>query len=936
MGLCAALALPAYGAPPPSGAIACSTQASQANLNELKMPGGGNLKFVETKILENGVDVTGWQICIRETKVQGKNTVDQIDCIPFGYGNYELNNSNPAVYDIDDFFHDAETYLTLYWNLNPTEAEIILLDENNTALDYIRYCSGACTATPYWSVSTQCGVQLENVEANTQVIARYPVDGTGGWMTDNQPGGPTGPTQGTTNDPNGIGGPFTIGITVGAAASTCVAQNVTFTIYDNQGNIKTNFVNPITITTSSGHGDWSIVSANGALDNGAADDGTAVYNFVGADNGQVTLALRNSHADDLSISASATNAGGGPSNLVSFRTNAFVITPLTTTAGVANSTEVVAGRPHDFRIEMWEQDPANTASCSVAASYDGCRPVRFSRSNDALHPAAALSPSIGGQAITTANGPVVNVTFAAGVATVTLNTTDVGKYSLNVVDDSRAFANAVDIIGSTDLLTVRPFALGFTGIAQGVLANPGGLAPTGTRFIAAGDDFEALVGGYLWAAADDPDSDGVPALGANVTDNGLTPAYAWATSLSAAADVTSFTPSGGAGDTPGVLSGTVNVAQANFTGGIQDPASLPPALRYDDVGSVTLYGEALGFLGTAGVNVIGFSNPVGRFYPHHFTPVAVGVSPYVEAACTAGANDFTYMDEADLTLRFIVEARSRGEVVTSKYDATLLGAANVADVAFSAENANEGTELAARLVTSVDIADPAAVYWVAGQFQFEDTLVAFSRAAAPDGPYDDLAIAVRVLNDPDGADMDSYDLKASDTNDCTADGDCDARVLATTAVRYGRLEATNVAGNESTGLTLPLYTAYYTSGGFVPNTWDVCTALALNNLALSNPSAVDVRSGTIAVGGGTTTASLANPAAVNGQLDVDFTAPGVPNTGYVDVLVDLSNGLNGANLPWLEFDWDGDVLTPPSGPRARATFGIYTGNERQIYIREVY
>jgi len=88
----------------------------------------------------------------------------------------------------------------------------------------------------------------------------------------------------------------------------------------------------------------------------------------------------------------------------------------------------------------------------------------------------------------------------------------------------------------------------------------------------------------------------------------------------------------------------------------------------------------------------------------------------------------------------------------------------------------------------------------------------------------------------------------------------------------------------------------------------------------------------IQLSGGTTPPSVLSNPAVAGRLNVSLTAPGASNTGYVDLRPDLSV-TTGADLPWLLFDWGGDGTE--RGPEARATFGVFGGNERQIYIREL-
>lgn len=56
-----------------------------------------------------------------------------------------------------------------------------------------------------------------------------------------------------------------------------------------------------------------------------------------------------------------------------------------------------------------------------------------------------------------------------------------------------------------------------------------------------------------------------------------------------------------------------------------------------------------------------------------------------------------------------------------------------------------------------------------------------------------------------------------------------------------------------------------------------------------------------------------------------LSAPGIGNDGSADITLDLSQA-TGADMEWLQ----------PEGinPTAKATFGIFKGNQRLIYMRE--
>ena len=66
-----------------------------------------------------------------------------------------------------------------------------------------------------------------------------------------------------------------------------------------------------------------------------------------------------------------------------------------------------------------------------------------------------------------------------------------------------------------------------------------------------------------------------------------------------------------------------------------------------------------------------------------------------------------------------------------------------------------------------------------------------------------------------------------------------------------------------------------------------------------------------------------------GRFEITLSPAGVNVTETITTAVDTSTE------PWLQYDWDnGDVFD--DNPFALATFGIYEGNELQIYQRQLF
>ncbi|MDO8414337.1 MAG: hypothetical protein Q7S51_11180, partial [Gallionellaceae bacterium] len=85
------------------------------------------------------------------------------------------------------------------------------------------------------------------------------------------------------------------------SAVNCQAEDITVAVHDVTHAIATSYTGTITLSTSTGKGDWSVVTGSGTLVNGTADDGAATYTFVAADNGDVVLGLKDTVAETVNI-----------------------------------------------------------------------------------------------------------------------------------------------------------------------------------------------------------------------------------------------------------------------------------------------------------------------------------------------------------------------------------------------------------------------------------------------------------------------------------------------------------------------------------------------------------------------------------------------------------------------------------------------------------
>lgn len=727
-------------------------------------------------------------------------------------------------------------------------------------------------------------------------------------------------------------------INVGAGvASTCTPKHVTITARDASNNVIPGYAGTIALSTSTGRGDWAVVpgGGGGTLANGAANDGAGSYTFVAGDNGVVTLSLSNAAADDLTVNVTDTTAAATAtaSSTISFRDNAFVVT---------NDPIQVAGRNQAMSVALWRRDPS-TGNCAIATQYSGVRALDAWLARDAADPGGA-APTIGALALPStapAANPAANnlsLTFVNGVATFSMATTDVGKYVLNLRDDSRSFASGADITGATNAITTRPFALHVD-----VPGNPGASTPAGTFFRAAGADFTGSVRAVLWQGADDGNDDGVPDAGANVADNGTTPSYAWPTTLAPAAPYTPATPAdapAGTGVAGALNNGTI--APASFSSGAATVANL----QYTEVGSFTLRAAATNYLGSAGVNLATVYGVVGRFRPFDFG--VVYNTPRFTTFCGTGTASFTYVGQSfPYAVAPVVTLTARNAQGGTTRNYTEAGGwfkltnASLTGKAYSALTGTLDTSL-------VPGTDPVIANTGAGAatLTFADGGgLAFMRTD-PVAPFDaEISLAIDVR------DTEGVAFAGNPARFGTATAGNGIGFTQGKQMRFGRLRVLNALGSERLALPVPLRLEYWTGSAFATNALDHCTTLAASSIALSNyqlnlgACETALGGGALAFSGGAALATLAAPGAGNnGSVDLRVNL-GSPSGQYCTSAGGAGNQLAGTSAArsylrgrWNTSDDDGIAATThDDDPVGRAAFGLYGADKAPnsfIYLRE--
>jgi hypothetical protein len=705
-----------------------------------------------------------------------------------------------------------------------------------------------------------------------------------------------------------------------SSASTCLPNAITIVAEDAFNMPILDYSNQVNITVNTGHGNWSINDADGILSPDGDDDGAVSYTFVDSDNGVAVLDLTNTHAESLTITVfdAVENITSDSLVPIAYSRNTFIITE--------DDAIQVAGKPKPMTIALWTDDAVPPGSpspgCAIDTNYaSATQSLEVSVTRSAALP-AANPPFIGAVgAVSIPDSPttdtvVLDFNANPGQASFFLGSDDVGQFTLIMQDTTLIHSDTI-ITGSSSEMTLKPFGLKvaiFFDVTRTFL-NPGTITPGGTLFTDAGANFSADVEAVLWSADDDQmPVDGVLDTG-DYSNNTSAPSYAWDTTLSVA--VTGFEPSSG-------IAGILNngdLAQVSFGGG----KSSPDNLQYTEVGSFTLQALATDYLGVGTADIVGDSVVIGRFRPASFLIQPLTVVSHGAFADTCSV--YSYIGENfgyDVNPSFELHAlNALGDITTNYTDPW--EKIDITSVDFTAPTSDQTKPGTTAILMPLTYTQDAAL---------------FSISDYGDGTFD-----IAFANDQYVFDRDSnsevtpfasdIDLLINDVTDSEGVTTTVGTTLtpASANLRFGRVRMANVHGSELSDLAMPMIVEYFDSPGppvpglYTINSDDDCTTIATANLGIADNLSTP--------GSSLVTVTSLTSTAVDGVLGVTLTSPGAGVTGNIDVTPDLST-LTGSDDPWLQYDW-----TPGGGvfdedPTAQATFGIYKGNDVNIYKSQTY
>jgi MSHA biogenesis protein MshQ len=694
----------------------------------------------------------------------------------------------------------------------------------------------------------------------------------------------------------------------------------------------------IAVSTSTAHGDWSLAAGggSGSFAAGAANSGNATYTYVTADNGAVTLSLKDTYSETVTINVAAGSVTQTSGSAIAseqppltFVASGFRITNGSNVAATIATQIAAKSSTQTLALQAVRTD-SNTGACTAA--FASGTTVNVSLAYQCNNPTSCVAgqtlaftnnsittniPSNANGSLSTYTTPPVPLKFstANAEAPFSFSYSDVGQITLY----ARYFIpppSTNSMIGSSQFV-VQPSNFSLTNIKCTTVGagtcstaapgnNPGmtTASATGAAFIQAGQAFSTTVTASNFLGAATPNyGQEISPPGVTLSANLVLPAGGNAATLNNASTFGSFSA--------GVATGTT--------------------FNWPEVGIITLTPGVANYLGSGAVTGTASGN-VGRFIPNAFA--AAPNTPVFGTGCPNAVAPFgfsylgqplSYTVPPVLTVTALSAAGSTARNYTGAFlkltNSTLNGRT------YTPTPASPALDSSGLPSTT---ADPAITDLGSGQAALTfgaGTGLLFTRGAAV-APFNaNISLSINVL-DSDGV---------AAPNPVVI-GNASGISFSTSATQYyGRLALRDAVGSELLDLPMALTTQYYlsTTQGFTTNTNDSCTAapsIALSNFLLnltSGKTCVRDSGSPGASGAGCAVAAPTLTAykatASSGNFNLVFAAPGSTFNGAMTVK---------ATAPaWLQYSWTGGANTNPGGIGA---FGVFSGQASRVYQREVY
>ncbi len=586
---------------------------------------------------------------------------------------------------------------------------------------------------------------------------------------------------------------------------------------------------------------------------------------------------------------------GAPACTFTADTAGFVFSDTTTGSAYTIPAQVSGIATPTLYLRALQAATNNPAVCTPAIigqttavnmGYVCNNPAACQAGNLATINATAVAPG----------GTAVSLTFDAnGSAPITARYDDVGQITLNANKTVTPFggATAVTLNGSSNAFVVKPDHFDLSGIQQTAapnLANPAAADATGAKFVKAGEQFSVTVTAKN-------------ALGATTANYGQE-------STAESVKLTSALVAG--------LGLTGNPAVGGTFGAFTNGVATGTAFTWSEAGIITLTPSVADadYLG-AGDATGTTSGNVGRFYAAQLAlsgGVIANRTGLAGCPAPAGCGTFTYMGEQMSAVFNLTAKAVDGTTTLQNYNYSATPANNFAKLDPTAT----GNPL---VLAAVDTGTPRTVatldtttYGVAGgSFAGGVATVtvpfAVTRGGSAYGPFDALDVGVNPA-DGDGAALAVLDLAVNAGGAPNTHG-----LVASTKARYGRMKLSNAHGSELLPLAINVAAQYWNGTTYVTNILDNDSVFAATDVVFGNYTK-NLNAANYPNSGATVVTPV-SVVFVNGAASYKLAKPGAGNNGSVDMTVSALSAYLPSNT-------------------ARATFGVYKGNNEFIYLREAY
>ncbi|KRV97331.1 DUF6701 domain-containing protein [Aeromonas veronii] len=663
------------------------------------------------------------------------------------------------------------------------------------------------------------------------------------------------------------------------------------------------------------------VTATLSLTPTSASNGWIGGNTVTFSSGSTTVQLRNNTPTAVTIGVSGSTPTTKPFSTTLCKAGAGTPSAAACTLNFADSgfffdvPDTYSNQPQDVTISAVKKDDI-TKQC--VPGFTGVRSVGFwGTYNNPNTNNFGSKISIDGNAIATYAASVpsptpttLNLAFDnQGKATLKKVTyPDAGQMQLSASHNGSGETAGLVMKGA-DTFVARPVGLCITP-PQGGCAAGDSSCPV---FKKAGEAFQVDIKAMAWESANDGDI----CVGNQTTPNFSLPNIALGSTLVAPNPGTNATLGTTAYSHVAAANSANNVSQTVSEVGVFRMTATPPAAKSPEGSTIST--------GYFGYTIPPASSmPVGRFVPWDYSLSNGFITP----ACNA----FTYMSQP-FASGFVLTARNLQKGTTENYQGAF--AKGVAEMV--AANALDGVARDKRITLSPSLSWASGIASVNQQSPL-GLNTRFDRAASPEAPFATLSFGLKV-DDQDGGNtlLANPNMNTAVAGTCSGSG-CNAVLLGTQKLLYGRLQVGTAAGLASAPLAIPLQMQYYEGGNWLQNKVDQCTQLSLANQGFTflNPSQTfDAATRELNLGAGRKIKLGLGSSAPGGDAALAKDGEILFHFAKPDISVRIPYKVELAKQPSQPL-WLSDPTSANDGNlQGEAIFGSSRGNDRIIYRREV-